>query len=114
MMKTRRLASLAAAALVATGIAGGIANAAGRERGQDAADATALAGLRITLSQAIATAETQTGGRAVSADVSRERGATARIEVEVAGPQGARTVLVDGQTGAVTAVHDAGAEGDED
>ena len=56
-------------------------------------DAAALANAKVTLQQATATAEQQTSSRAVSADIKQIRGAT-RIEVEVVGPQGLRTVVV--------------------
>ena len=68
--------------------------------------------MTVTLQRAIATAEQQANGRAVSADIRQERG-TVRIEVEVAGPQGVKTVLVDAQSGLVTATH-AGGQDDDD
>lgn len=106
----KRILPIALAALAATGAAGGVAFA--KESGHQDNDAAALAGAKVTLQQAIATAEQQANGRAVSADLKQERGIT-RIEVEVAGPQGVRTVLVDAQTGQVTATH-AGDQGDGD
>ena len=111
-MNIKRIAPFALAGLLAVGAAGGIANAKDQDHDQDGRDTAALAGMKVTLAQAIATAEQQAGGRAVGADVSREKGAT-RIAVEVAGPQGVKTVLVDPQTGQVTATHDGGQD-DED
>ena len=104
-MHIKHAAPWALAALLATGIAGA-AYAEGSNANSDARDATAqdftmLAGMKVTLPQAIAVAERQAGGRAVSADASQENG-SARIEVEVAGPHGTKTVLVDGQTGQAT------------
>lgn len=104
-MNIKRIAPLTLAALLATGAAGGIAHAKDRDRNRDGRDAAALANTNVTLTQAIAAAEQQAGGRAVGADVSQERGTT-RIAVEVAGPQGVKTVLVDAQTGQVTAAQD--------
>lgn len=109
-MYKRRILPVALAAVVITGAAGGLAFA--KERGDAGNDAAALASTKVTLQQAIATAEQQAGGRAVSADIKQERGA-ARIEVEVAGPQGVKTVLVDAQSGQVTATH-AGDQDNED
>ena len=106
-MNIKRMLPAALAVAVAVGAAGGIAQAQGRD--QDSRDAAALAGMRVTLQQAIATAEGQAGGRAIGADVSQEQGAI-RISVEVAGPQGVKTVLVDGVTGQVTATRDGGGE----
>ncbi len=97
-------------ALAAVAAIGGGAWAQGR--GEDSRDAAALAGMRVTLQQAIATAEGQAGGRAVGADVSQQGGAT-RISVEVAGPQGVKTVMVDGATGQVTATRDSGGDNED-
>lgn len=112
-MNTERIVPLALAALLAAGAVGGVARAEDRDRNEDRRDAAALAGMKVTLQQAIATAEQQAGGRAVGADVSREQGAT-RIAVEIAGPQGVKTVLVDAQTGQVTAAHNGGRDGEDD
>lgn len=104
-MNAKKIALAAFATLLTLGTVGGIAHAA--DRNQDQRDTTALGNMKVTLQQAIATAEQQTGGRAVGADVSQENGAT-RIAVEVVGQAGVKTVLVDGQSGKVTATHDAG------
>lgn len=111
-MNIKRIVPFALAGLLAVGAASGIAHA-DQNRDQDGRDAAvALAGMKVTLQQAIATAEQQAGGRAVGADMSQERGAT-RIAVEVIGPQGAKTVLVDAQTGQVTATHDGRQDGED-
>ena len=109
-MKIRMIAPLALAAFVAAAAAGGIAYAKDQE--QDHRDVAALAAMKVTLAQAIATAEQQSGERAVGADVSHEKG-VARIAVEVAGPQGVKTVMVDGQTGQVTATTAGGKDGED-
>ena len=101
---------LALAALFAVGATSAVALA--KESGQQDHDAAALAGAKVTLQQAIATAEQQANGRAASADFEQQRG-VARIEVEVVGPQGLKTVLVDAQTGQVTAIR-SGETRDED
>ena len=109
-MNTKRILPVAFAALLATGAAGGVALA--EENGHHATDAAMLASAKVTLQQAITTAEQQAGGRAVSADLKQEKG-VAQIEIEVAGPQGAKTVLVNAQTGQVAATH-AADHADED
>ncbi len=109
-MNIKRMLPAALAAALAIGAAGGIAHAQNRD--QDGRDAAALASMKVTLQQAIATAEGQAGGRAVGADVSQERGVT-RIQVEVSGPQGVKTVLVDGVTGQVTATRDGGSDNED-
>jgi uncharacterized membrane protein YkoI len=111
-MNIKRIASLAFATLLAVAAAAGAAQA--QDRDQNARDIAALANMKVTLPQAIAAAEQQAGGRAVSADVSRAQGTT-RIAVEVVGPQGVKTLLVDAQTGQVTATQDGGQDdGDDD
>ena len=111
-MNIKRIASLAFATLLAVAAAAGAAQA--QDRDQNARDIAALANMKVTLPQAIAAAEQQAGGRAVSADVSRAQG-TPRIAVEVVGPQGVKTLLVDAQTGQVTATQDGGQDdGDDD
>jgi uncharacterized membrane protein YkoI len=107
-MNTRRIACLALATLLATGAASSIAYAQDRDRDQgqdqDQRDITTRAGMKVTLQQAIVTAEQQMGGRAVGAEVFRQKGA-AHFSVEVAGPGGIKTVFVDAQTGKVTATN---------
>lgn len=78
---------------------------------QDNRDLKALASMKVTLPQAIKTAEEQVGGQAVSADIS-QKGGTTSIAVEVAGASGVKTVLVNAQTGQVTGTADP--EHDED
>lgn len=61
-------------------------------------DAVALANAKVSLSQAIAVAERQVRGKAVSAGVDDQNGVI-HIAVDVATGQGVQTVLVDPQTG---------------
>lgn len=107
-MNMKKLAPLAFAVVLATGVASTAAFANGEK--EDANDAAALANAKITLSQAIATAEQQTGGKAIGAGVDNENGIVS-IAVDVAGSQGVKTVLVDPQTGRITATK-AGGNGD--
>ena len=109
-MYRKLILPFALAAIIITGAAGGFAFA--KERGHADPDAAALANMTVTLQEAIATAERQANGRAVSADIQQEHGA-AQIEVEVVGPQGAKTVLVDAKSGQVTATR-AGGQDDDD
>lgn len=99
---------IAVAALLAAGTLAGTALAAGGH--DEGREATALQGAKVTLSQAIATAEQQTGGRAFDAGVDAEKG-TPRIAVETNGPKGVQTVVVDAQSGQVVGAH-AGGEKD--
>lgn len=110
-MNTNRIVTLALAGLVTLGTASGMAYAATADQSQDARDTALAAGMKVTLTQAIATAEQHAGGRAIDADVSQDKGAT-RIDIEVVGSQGVRTVSVDGQTGQVTAMVDRAQDGE--
>lgn len=112
-MNVKGIAAVALAALLAAGSLGGAAYAAGGHREEDGRDAAALAAMKVSLSQAIATAEAS-GGRAVGADIVREHG-THAIEVEIVGARGVTTVVVDGQSGQVIATHDGERDdGDDD
>jgi uncharacterized membrane protein YkoI len=106
-MNTKAITIFALVGLLATGTLAGTALAAGNNEAQEA---TALQGAKVSLSQAIATAEQQTGGKAFDAGVDNENGAT-RIAVETNGPRGVQTVTVDPQSGQVVGVH-AGGETD--
>ena len=104
-MKSRRLAPIALAALLALGATGGIALA--NDHHNEGNDAAALANAKVTLVQAIATAELQAGGRAVGAGVDNENGRVT-IAVEIAAKDGVRTVLIDPATGQVAATRTGG------
>lgn len=108
-MNMKRIAPFAFAAILAASTAG---VAVAKEAHDDEDDAAALAHAKISLTQAIAAAEQQAGGKAVGAGVDNENG-TVRIAVEIADGQGTKTLLVDPQTGQVTASHDGGDHEDE-
>jgi uncharacterized membrane protein YkoI len=67
----------------------------------------ALANTNLTLSQAIATAEQQTGGKAYDAGADVDTG-TPRVVVETNGPKGVQTVTIDAQSGKVVGTHSGG------
>jgi len=106
-MNTKLIASLALAGMVTAGALSGAAFAAG---GDENREANALQGAKVSLAQAIASAEQQTGGRAYDAGVDVKGGQT-RIVVETNGPKGVQTVAIDAQSGQVVASH-AGGETD--
>jgi len=106
-MNTKRIAPIALMALLAAGALAGTAFAASTDENHEA---TALQSAKVTLSQAIATAEQQTGGKAFDAGVDI-KGAQTRIVVETNGPKGVETVIVDAQNGQVVGTH-AGGETD--
>jgi uncharacterized membrane protein YkoI len=105
-MNTKLTTALALAGLLAAGTLGA-AHAAGQDEDQEA---TALQGAKVSLIQAITTAEQQTGGQAFDAGVDKKGGQT-RIAVETNGPKGVQTVTIDAQSGQVVGTH-AGGEQD--
>ncbi|MDQ2803563.1 MAG: PepSY domain-containing protein [Pseudomonadota bacterium] len=105
-MKTK-LTTIALAGLLATGALAGTARAASNDENREA---TALQSARVTLSQAIAVAEQQTGGKAFDAGVDTKSAQT-RIAVETNGAKGIQTVTVDAESGRVVGTH-AGGETD--
>ena len=105
-MNARKYTTLA----VAAGLMAGMAGAAIAAPGDEAKEATALQSAKVSLTQAIATAEQQTGGKAYDAGVDI-KGGVPRIAVETNGPKGVQTVVVDAQSGHVVSTHQ-GAETD--
>jgi len=105
-MDTKLTAALALAGLLAAGTLGA-AHAAGQDEDREA---TALQGAKVSLIQAIATAERQTGGQAFDAGADVRDGQP-RITVETNGPKGVQTVVIDAQNGQVVGTH-AGGEQD--
>jgi uncharacterized membrane protein YkoI len=99
----RRGIPVALAAAVILGLAGPSFAASHDE----AREQTALQGTKYTLSQAIAAAEQQTGGKAFDAGVDVDHGKT-RIIVETNGPKGVQTVIVDAQSGRIVGGHTGG------
>ena len=121
MMTTRRfrpriaLPGIAIPGIALPALAGvlvlGLSGAAMAKDNQDRSDAATMAAAKVSLAQAITTAEQHAGGKAFDAGVDNQNG-KARISVEVAGGQGVRTVLIDPATGAVVGTH-AGGEDQE-
>jgi uncharacterized membrane protein YkoI len=66
----------------------------------EAQEQTALQGTNLTLSQAIAIAEHQTGGKAYDAGADVGHGKP-RVVVETNGPNGVQTVIIDAQSGQI-------------
>jgi uncharacterized membrane protein YkoI len=76
----------------------------------EAQEETALQETSLTLPQAIAMAEHQTGGKAFDAGVNVDDGKP-RVIVETNGTQGVQTVIIDAQSGQIVSAH-AGGEPD--
>jgi uncharacterized membrane protein YkoI len=73
----------------------------------EAREETALQETTLTLSQAISTAEQQTGGKAFDAGVDVDHGKP-RVVVETNGPKGVETVIIDAQNGQIIGGHKGG------
>jgi uncharacterized membrane protein YkoI len=96
-------AAIALAGMLLIGVAG---PALGGTK-SEAQEQTALQGTALTLSQAIAIAEHQTGGKAYDAGVVVDHGKP-RVVVETNGPTGVQTVIIDAQSGQVVGGHAGG------
>lgn len=117
MTNSRKLIAMAAGALLI--VAGGRVFAAEKHGHGDQDDLATLAKSRVTLADAVAAAERQTGGRAMEAAVEEENGA-AVFEVKVASNNAVQKVVVDAQSGKVLKVgpsadgHGGNGDGEED
>lgn len=93
------------AGLVLASVGSGAAFAAGSRDGDR--EASAIATMKVSLSQAITTAEQQTGGKAYDAGVDVDSGKV-QIVVETSGPSGVQTVMIDGASGQIVGTHKGG------
>ncbi len=107
MMKSRYIPLALIAALTAGGVGAALAQSSATTGApavqSDATELAALEGAKVSLTDAIAIAEKEGGGKAVDAGFEGENGSYA-YEVEVLGANGEQTVLVDAQSGKVTKV----------
>jgi uncharacterized membrane protein YkoI len=108
MARTHILA-LALATVVALAGAAGIAHAGDKP---DAAEMAKLAAAKTSLSQAIAIAEKETGGKAIDAGFDNEDG-TLSLEIEVLKDNAVSKVIVDADSGKVLKVAVADSEDEE-
>jgi uncharacterized membrane protein YkoI len=114
-MLRSKLVPIAIAAAIALDGAASAVYAAKNEHGGERRGAHEIATIlnaKTSLTQAIAVAEQQSGGKAIDAGVENENGATA-FAVEVAKDNTIQKVLVDVQTGNVLKVVAADKEEDE-
>ncbi len=112
-VKRKTIISGAAAVVIGVSMAGCTFEDS-EERGLDD-DAAAMLTANVTLADAIATAEKEAGGKAISAGIDDEDDAFF-IAVTVALGEQVRTVLIDPQSGRVVKIgaHDEDGEDDED
>lgn len=105
-MKLMTGTMIAAAGLLALGLGLGAAPAVAAGA-SEAQEQTALMNSKLSLSEAIATAERQTGGKAFDAGVDVDHGKPL-VQVEINGPKGVQTVTIDASNGQVIGVRSGG------
>jgi uncharacterized membrane protein YkoI len=102
-MINKQSAAIALAGILFIGVAGPALGGTSDE----AQEQTALQGNKLTLAQAIAIAEHQTGGKAYDAGVDIDHGKP-RVIVETNGPKGVQTVVFDAESGQIIGGHTGG------
>ena len=102
-MTTKYAPAVALAGALFFGLAGTTFAAANDETREE----MALQNTTLTLSQAISTAEQQTGGKAFDAGVDVDHGKP-RVVVETNGRKGVETVIIDAQNGQIIGGHKGG------
>jgi len=111
-MKSRRIVVVSVLAMAAA-----TAALAGESRqGSEAHEAVAYEQVKMTLADAIALAERQTGGKAVEATLEQEHG-TVSFEVEIMKDRAFQKVTIDARTGQVVSTkadHDQEEDGEQD
>lgn len=119
-MIRRTLLTATLAGVIASGAIGGSIAVYARNNEQATNEAAIMANAKITLAQAIATAEQQVGGRAVGTGIEDQDG-TVYFEVQVVKGGARQKVLVDPQTGKIVKTvtadnehNDRGPENDDD
>lgn len=118
-MTRPKLLSLTLAGVLAAGAFGMVGAVSAKEKDSKTNEASIVANAKVTMAQAIATAESQVGGKAVGTGIEDQNG-TVAYEVEVLKDGQKHKVLVDTQSGQVkTAMVDNehnenGHEGDDD
>lgn len=119
-MTRSRLLNLAMAGVFAAGTLGSAGVALAKTNDKQTNEAAIMATAKVTLVQAIATAEQQTGGKAVGAGIEDQDG-TVFLEVQVLKDNQRQKVLVDPQSGQVVKTvigdndkHENGHEGADD
>src|SRR6267142_2074901 len=112
-MKPRKIVVVSVLAMAAATTA----FAAESRQGSEAHEAVAYEQVKMTLADAIALAERQTGGKAVEATLEQEHG-TVSFEVEIMKDRAFRKVTIDATTGQVVASkadrHDQEEDGEQD
>jgi uncharacterized membrane protein YkoI len=119
MLRKRPLTAILAGVVVSGAVGGSIA-AYARNNDNTTDEVSIIANAKITMAQAIATAEQQVGGKAVGSGIEDQDG-TVYLEVQVVKDSSRHKVLIDPQTGRVVKTvaadeerNERGHEGDDD
>jgi uncharacterized membrane protein YkoI len=99
-MNRTKLVTLAMASVLTAGALGLAGAAHARNNDARTNEAAFIANAKVTMAEAIATAEQQTGGKAVGTGIEDEDG-TVLLEVQVLKDNQRHTVLIDPQSGQV-------------
>lgn len=99
-MTRTKLLNLAMAGVIAAGTLGVAEAAYARNKDKQTDEAAVMANAKITMAQAIAAAEQQTGGKAVGTGIEDQDG-TVFLEVQMLKDNQRHKVLVDPQSGKV-------------
>jgi uncharacterized membrane protein YkoI len=102
-MNRTRLVTLAMVSVLTTGALGAAVAAHAKDKETRTNEAAIMANAKVTMAQAIATAEQHTGGKAVGTGIEDENG-TVFLEVQVLKDNQKHSVLIDPQSGQVVKV----------
>lgn len=99
-MTRTKILSLAVAGVFAAGTLATAGTAFAKDRDEKTNEAAIMANAKVTMAQAIATAEQQVGGKAVGSGIEDQNG-TVAFEIAVLKDGQTHKVLVDPQTGQI-------------
>jgi uncharacterized membrane protein YkoI len=111
-----KLVTLAVVSILSTNALGVAGVAYAKDKENRTNEAAIIANAKVTMAQAIATAEQQTGGKAVGTGIEDKNG-TVFLEVQVVKDNQKHNVLVDPQSGQIVKIavdNDQGDEEDDD
>lgn len=117
-MKRKTILTLGSSTLLSLGLLGGAATMASAEQRTDSSDMAEVQAFMAapgSITEAIAAAETQSGGKAVSAEFESDQANAGMYEVEIVMTDGTTSTLVmNPADGSVTQMNPANADNDDD
>jgi uncharacterized membrane protein YkoI len=112
-MNRTKLVTLAMVSVLTTSALGVMGAAYAKDKERRTNEAALIANAKVTIAQAIATAEQQTGGKAVGTGIEDQNG-TMFLEVRVLKDNQEHSVLIDPQSGQVVKIATDNDEEDDD